>query len=118
MDCTRSCTGSSSSKTSWRLHEDSSPPQRTRGTRRNNPGCQAVFPSVSSVSSVVETVETMTAHDDEILGKAYDARLMRRLAQYLRPYRRQVALSFVAIIVGAAAQLAQPYLMKVAIDRY
>ena len=60
----------------------------------------------------------MTAHDDEILGKAYDARLMRRLAQYLRPYWRQVALSFVAIIVGAAAQLAQPYLMKVAIDRY
>ncbi len=60
----------------------------------------------------------MTAHDDEVLGKAYDARLMRRLAVYLRPYWRQVALSFVAIIVGAAAQLAQPYLMKVAIDRY
>jgi len=57
-------------------------------------------------------------HDDEILGKAYDARLMRRLVQYLRPYWRQIALSFVAIIVSAAAQLAQPYLMKVAIDRY
>jgi ATP-binding cassette subfamily B protein len=60
----------------------------------------------------------MSAHDEEILGKAYDARLMRRLAHYLRPYRRQVALSFAAIIVGAALQLAQPYLMKVAIDRY
>src|SRR6266480_101584 len=60
----------------------------------------------------------MTAHDEEILGKAYDARLMRRLAHYLRPYWRQVALSFAAIIVGAALQLAQPYLMKVAIDRY
>src|SRR5438552_12552143 len=60
----------------------------------------------------------MTTHDEEILGKAYDARLMRRLAHYLWPYWRQVALSFVAIIVGAAAQLAQPYLMKVAIDRY
>src|SRR4051812_12963545 len=58
------------------------------------------------------------AHDDEVLGKAYDARLMRRLAHYLRPYGRQIALSFVAIIVSAAAQLAQPYLMKVAIDRY
>ena len=34
-------------------------------------------------------------HDDEILGKAYDARLMRRLLQYLRPYWRQVALAFV-----------------------
>jgi ATP-binding cassette subfamily B multidrug efflux pump len=60
----------------------------------------------------------MTNHDDEVLGKAYDARLMRRLALYLRPYSRQVALSFVAIMAGAAAQLAQPYLMKVAIDRY
>src|SRR6266853_4059047 len=60
----------------------------------------------------------MTAHDDEVLGKAYDARLMRRLAFYLRPYWRQVALSFAAIILGAASQLAQPYLMKVAIDRY
>src|SRR5690349_20447339 len=57
-------------------------------------------------------------HDDEILGKAYDARLMRRLLTYLRPYSVQVAVAFVAIIVGAAAALAQPYLMKVAIDRY
>ena len=60
----------------------------------------------------------MTDHEDEILGKAYDARLMRRLAHYLRPYGRQVAISFLAIVVGSAAQLAQPYLMKVAIDRY
>jgi ATP-binding cassette subfamily B protein len=57
-------------------------------------------------------------HDDEILGKAYDARLARRLLHYLQPYWRQIALAFVAIIVGAAAQLAQPYLMKVAIDTY
>jgi len=57
-------------------------------------------------------------HDDEIIGKAYDARLMRRLLQYLRPYSRQVGLALVAIVVGGAAQLAQPYLFKVAIDRY
>ena len=57
-------------------------------------------------------------NDDEVLGKAYDARLMRRLLAYLRPYWRQVAVALVAIIVGAAAQLAQPYLIKVAIDRY
>ncbi len=60
----------------------------------------------------------MTNHDDEVLGKAYDARLMRRLAHYLRPYWRPVVLSFAAIVIGAAAQLAQPYLMKVAIDQY
>ncbi len=57
-------------------------------------------------------------HDDEILGKAYDARLMRRLLHYLRPYWRQVALALAAIIVGAVASLVQPYLIKVAIDRY
>src|SRR5438045_8355976 len=43
---------------------------------------------------------------------------MRRLLHYLRPYWRQVAVAFVAIISGAAASLAQPYLIKVAIDRH
>ena len=56
--------------------------------------------------------------DDDILGKAYDARLMRRLLEYLWPYWRQVALAFVTIIVSAVASLIQPYLIKVAIDRY
>ena len=56
--------------------------------------------------------------DDDILGKAYDARLMRRLLQYLRPYWRQVVLAFVTIIVSAVSSLVQPYLIKVAIDRY
>src|SRR6185295_16190355 len=56
--------------------------------------------------------------DDEILGKAYDARLMRRLLQYLRPYWRQVLIALAAIIAGAAGQLAQPYLVKVAIDQH
>ena len=56
--------------------------------------------------------------DDDIIGKAYDARLMRRLLEYLRPYWRQVALAFVTIIVSAVASLVQPYLIKVAIDRY
>jgi ATP-binding cassette subfamily B protein len=60
----------------------------------------------------------MTIHDDEVLGQAYDARLMRRLLTYLVPYWRQVAVAFAAILAGAAAQLAQPYLIKVAIDRY
>jgi len=59
-----------------------------------------------------------TGHDDEILGKAYDARLMRRLLQYLRPYWRSVIVALVAIVVGGLASLAQPYLVKVAIDRY
>jgi len=60
----------------------------------------------------------VSGHDDEVLGKAYDARLMRRLLQYLRPYRSQVLVALVAIVAGGAASLAQPYLIKVAIDRY
>ncbi len=56
--------------------------------------------------------------DDEILGKAYDARLMRRLLTYLRPYWRAVSLAFVALFVSAGSNLAQPYLVKVAIDRH
>ncbi|PYQ80873.1 MAG: antibiotic ABC transporter ATP-binding protein [Acidobacteria bacterium] len=43
---------------------------------------------------------------------------MRRLLHYLRPYSADVAIAFVAITAGSAASLAQPYLMKVAIDRY
>jgi ATP-binding cassette subfamily B protein len=57
-------------------------------------------------------------HDDEILGKAYDARLMRRLSHFLRPYWPAVAAAFVTTIVGSLASLVQPYLIKIAIDRY
>ncbi|HKF67676.1 MAG TPA: ABC transporter transmembrane domain-containing protein, partial [Vicinamibacterales bacterium] len=60
----------------------------------------------------------MTAHDDEVLGKAYDGRLMRRLLTYLRPYWRQVLVALFAILAGAAGQLAQPYLIKTAIDQH
>jgi ATP-binding cassette subfamily B protein len=60
----------------------------------------------------------VTIQEDDVLGKAYDARLMRRLLVYLRPYSRQVAIAFVAIIAGAAGQLAQPYLIKTAIDHH
>jgi ATP-binding cassette subfamily B protein len=58
------------------------------------------------------------SQDDEILGKAYDARLMRRLLTYLWPYRVQAALALAAIITGAVLQLAPPYLMKQAIDAH
>jgi ATP-binding cassette subfamily B protein len=60
----------------------------------------------------------MSAHDDEILGKAYDARLMRRLMGYLRPHWRQVVVALVAIAGHSMLQLAPPYVTKVLIDRY
>jgi ATP-binding cassette, subfamily B, multidrug efflux pump len=57
-------------------------------------------------------------HEEDVLGKAYDGRLMRRLLTYLRPYRPQVALAIAAIVGHACLELAPPYLTKVVIDRY
>jgi ATP-binding cassette subfamily B protein len=56
--------------------------------------------------------------DDEITGKAYDTRLMLRLARYLKPYRTQATISVVAVMLRAATDAAGPYLVKVALDRY
>jgi ATP-binding cassette subfamily B multidrug efflux pump len=60
----------------------------------------------------------MAIHEEEVLGKAYDARLMRRLIAYLRPYKAQVALATAAIIGHSALELMPPYLVKLVIDRY
>ena len=60
----------------------------------------------------------MSIHDEDVLGKAYDARLMRRLITYLRPYKLQVVLATAAIIGHSALELAPPYLVKLVIDRY
>ncbi|MGA9979294.1 MAG: ABC transporter ATP-binding protein [Candidatus Sulfotelmatobacter sp.] len=58
------------------------------------------------------------AQEEEVLGKAYDSRLMRRLLTYLRPYRWQVSIALVSIIFKSFADILGPYLTKVAIDRY
>ena len=60
----------------------------------------------------------MSFHEEEVLGKAYDARLMRRLLQYLRPHKWYVAGALLALIGDAVTQLAPPYLVKIAIDQY
>src|SRR5215470_4551457 len=57
-------------------------------------------------------------HEEEVLGKAYDSRLMKRLLTYLRPYKWQVAISLVAILCKAMADVLGPYLVAVEIDRY
>ena len=58
------------------------------------------------------------AQEEEVLGKAYDSRLMRRLLTYLRPYRWQVGVAIVSIILKSFADVLGPYLVKVAVDRY
>ena len=56
--------------------------------------------------------------EDEVLGRLYDHRVMRRLLAYVRPYTLQFVLAAAFMAVWSAAQLAGPYLMKVAIDQY
>jgi ATP-binding cassette, subfamily B, multidrug efflux pump len=58
------------------------------------------------------------AQEEEVLGKAYDSRLMRRLLTYLRPYGWQVGIALTAIILKSFADVLGPYLVKVAVDRY
>jgi ATP-binding cassette subfamily B multidrug efflux pump len=58
------------------------------------------------------------AQEEEVLGKAYDSRLMRRLLTYLRPYRWQVTIAIASIILKSLCDVLGPYLVKVAVDRY
>src|SRR5713101_8035910 len=57
-------------------------------------------------------------HDEEVLGKAYDSRLMKRLLKYLRPYKWRVALALASIVLKAGADVLGPFLTMVAIDKY
>lgn len=56
--------------------------------------------------------------DEAVLGKAYDFRLIRRLWQFIRPYKRLFLLSMLLLPLQQAFGLAQPYLMKIGIDQY
>ena len=54
--------------------------------------------------------------EEEALGKAYDARLMRRLLHYLRPYRYQVAVAVMILVASSLFQVVGPWLTQIAID--
>jgi ATP-binding cassette subfamily B protein len=56
--------------------------------------------------------------EEEVLGKAYDGRLMRRLLTYLRPYRWHVVVALAAIILKSGLDVLGPFLTKIAIDKY
>jgi ABC-type multidrug transport system fused ATPase/permease subunit len=56
--------------------------------------------------------------DEEILGKPYDARLVRRLLSFVRPYTKPVVVAIGMLLVVAGFELTLPYLTKLAIDDY
>ncbi len=56
--------------------------------------------------------------EEEVLGKAYDGRLMRRLLTYIGPYKTTVAFSLALLLINAMLQVVGPLLTALAIDRY
>jgi ATP-binding cassette subfamily B multidrug efflux pump len=56
--------------------------------------------------------------EEEVLGKAYDGRLMRRLLTYLHPYKWHVVVALGAIILKSGLDVLGPLLTKIAIDKY
>jgi ATP-binding cassette subfamily B multidrug efflux pump len=56
-------------------------------------------------------------HEDEILGKAYDARLTRRLVGYLGPYKLWVIVALVLLLAMSLAQIAPPIIAKFIVDQ-
>lgn len=60
----------------------------------------------------------MSIHEEEKLGKQYDAALMRRLLQYVRPYTRQMILAVLLLLLASVLETAGPYLIKIGIDEH
>lgn len=62
--------------------------------------------------------QNLNQNEEEILGKAYDSKLMKRLLLYAKPYWKLFALAAVLLMAITVTELARPYLLKVAIDDY
>lgn len=60
--------------------------------------------------------DAATFHEEEALGKAYDAKLMRRLLKYLRPYTLHVAGALIILLLGSAVAIVGPKITQLVID--
>lgn len=59
----------------------------------------------------------MSIHEEEILGKAFDSRLIKRLFTYVWPFKGWMLLSLLILMIQTAAELAEPIIIKIAIDK-
>ena len=59
----------------------------------------------------------MIGSEDDIKGRIYDKELFRKLIRYLKPYWKLVTVSFILLLLFAAAELALPYVTKTAVDQ-
>ncbi len=57
-------------------------------------------------------------HEEQKLGKVYDSNLVKRLMVFAKPYLKWIVLAIVVVLFLSAFQIAQPYIMKIGIDRY
>jgi len=62
--------------------------------------------------------EARRKHDDDVAGRIYDARMMRRLGRYVRPYWLQAAIASIAVILKSLCDVMGPIIVMVAVDRY
>lgn len=63
-------------------------------------------------------MSTAGFHEEEVLGKAYDSRLMKRLMKYTRPYRWVIALAVFTLVSGALLQTSLAFITKKGIDEH
>ena len=75
-------------------------------------------PSKADPSKADAAPQTRPGVDDDVVGKAYDSRIMRRLLRYLAPYKLQAGISAFAILIKSGSDILGPYLIKVAVDTY
>ena len=91
--------------------------QTIRVERRRNAGYLREARGSRTGEPTLQTSPEGPVHEEEALGRAYDARLMRRLLAYLRPYRWHVAAAIGILIAASGLALVGPWLTKLAIDQ-
>ncbi len=65
-----------------------------------------------------EKMSKKTFHDEEVLGKAYDSEIMKRLLAFLAPYKLVVIVSVTMLIANSFFQIYLSILTKDGIDDY
>ncbi|MCS5574101.1 MAG: ABC transporter ATP-binding protein/permease [Pseudomonadales bacterium] len=61
-------------------------------------------------------IGAQVSHDEEMFGRVFDGRVMRRFFSFVWPYQRLLALALIAVLVFVATQLTIPLVILYAID--
>ena len=82
---------------------------------------QGGFPGVGGRgggSPIARLRSSIDPESDQILGKVYDNRVIKRLPKYMKMYKLNFALGLTGTLISSFAMLAMPYLIKICIDEY